>query len=514
MSDNPGDWKTVVVSDGITFESGSLNNIIDLEQQRLHLPDTNDTEDVDLTRSPPNTTPDMFPGLIGDLVDACCSESEAVPVAVAIHTLVRFAALVGPTVYLPIGDERRLLNEFALLVGPTGLGKGVSGHGPRRLFHRAEQCLELDLHNQFQAGRSEGIADYPWLQSHMGGLSSGEGLASALDDGDGDKSEPVNDKRMLVFEPEFSTVLAQAQRSGNTLSMVLRNGFDGVDIKPLTKRDKVRVSDPYLCLIGNITARELTCHDQTALMAANGMLNRFLILWQHPVRNVPFPEPMAGSLIDRFGQLLADRVLFARNGSHETHWKKVRQQCRRLSLDDDAQTYWQHHYAALVNRADCDQVTTLTRRHRLHALLIASLLALLDNRLVLGQGDIQSGLAWCEYSRQSVIYIFNSLAAQFEASHTHRLSRKVLLAIRQLSKDREQCRTTDIHLWFHNKLTRDHLQPALERLLTHVPPLIRQHRLSGRRGPPTFYYALTPAGEHALNFSHTTGVSLEESSIL
>ena len=58
------------------------------------------------------------------------------------------------------------------------------------------------------------------------GLSSGEGVVWAVRDSqDGDPG--AADKRLLVLEPEFASVLKAASREISTLSPTLRNGWDG-----------------------------------------------------------------------------------------------------------------------------------------------------------------------------------------------------------------------------------------------------------------------------------------------
>ncbi|WP_252180200.1 DUF3987 domain-containing protein [Endozoicomonas sp. 4G] len=354
--------------------------------------------------------------------------------------------------------------------------------------------------NQFQLGKSKGLKDYPFLKVHSGGLSSGEGLAAALDDGEGEgKSISVTDKRMLIFEPEFANSMNMAQRSGNILIMVLRNAYDGVNIEPLTKRDKVRVSDPHVCLIAHITARELSNHDQFNMLANNGMLNRFLILWQQPVKEIAFPEPIDQDTVDQMAETLASRILMARKGSHETHWRKVRKNLTPISLSHDAITLWEREYGRLLNRADCETVMILTRRHRLHALILASLFAIINGRTEIQVADIQSALAWCEYSRQSVVYIFNSIREQKTAQATYSLSRKVLFAIYRISDKSSQCTKTDIHNWFSRKLKSGQIQACLEYLLNHIPPLIEQYPITNKNKRTIPSYRLTKAARKHLN---------------
>ena len=491
------EWETSVISQGVTIDTPELENIISLETARLRqLAIAEPNEEPDLTRSPPNMTGAMFPGLLKKVVDKCCAGCEAVPVAVAINVLLRLAALIGQHLYIPIGDERRWMNEFILMVGPTGLGKGSSNHGPKRLFQRVEEFLELDLNNQFQAGTSEGISQYSNLMSHTGGLSSGEGLAAAMNDGAEIESQPVTDKRMLIFEPEFSNLMSMSQRTGNILSMVLRNAFDGNDIQPMTKRDKVRVTRPYLCLMAHITASELNSHEQSKIMTQNGLLNRFLILWQQPNKVVAFPKPIPEYTVDQLAAELSEIILFARGGSHETHYKKIPEQAQSLSFDKDAILYWENHYYRLLNRADCEQVMALTRRHRLHAIILSGLFALMDKRLVITQADLESALAWCEYSRQSVVYIFGSLVEQRKAANTHILAKAVFQAIRETQRKKQHCTASDLYQWFSRKIKREQLTQALEYLLNHIPPLIRQETKIKGRGRPTLLYFLTENSTH------------------
>ncbi len=492
MSDD-SHWETTVHSQGVSIEAPELDNLINLEAQRLkHLLD-DPPDKADTTRSPPNITPDMLPGILSDIVARCCHDSESVAIAVAINVLTRFAALVGPMVYLPIGDERRLLNDFVLMVGPSGLGKGGSNHGPSRLYKRVEEYLALNLDQQFQAGKSKGISQYPNLTIHTGGLSSGEGLAATMNDGnDGEAgTNAVTDKRLLVFEPEFSNLMSMSQRAGNILSMVLRNAFDGSDIQPMTKRDKIKVTQPYICLFANITASELISHEQSRIMALNGMLNRFLILWQQPDKLVACPEPIPVNTLDQYAEVISQRILLARQGSHETHYKKIPGQARAVILSKEARQFWELHYGPLVNRPDCEQVMILTRRHRLHARILSALFALLDGRFDVSVADLRSALAWCEYSRQSVIYIFGSLIEQRKAVTCHQLAMTILQAIQETINKKKQCTASDLYRWFSGKIKRDQLSQALELLMNHIPPLIRQETKTNLRGRPSLLYCLT-----------------------
>src|SRR5262245_55342149 len=143
----------------------------------------------------PATTPEMFPGLLGELTTAATARSEAHPAAVAIHFLVMFSNAVGRGPHFYVAQTRHGMQEFCLVVGPTATGR----KGDAR--HLAEAILVA--------------ADPAWAATCIrSGLSSGEGVifhvrdaAVGIDRKTGEEmvvDAGVADKRLLVVETEFS----------------------------------------------------------------------------------------------------------------------------------------------------------------------------------------------------------------------------------------------------------------------------------------------------------------------
>lgn len=504
MSDQ---WETVVHTDAGVLDGEPIRNIIEMETSRARmLRQLEKQQEVsDFTETPPIVTDNLFSGLIGKAVELCCHNSEAVPVAVAMNIISWFTALIGPTVYYQLGDERRMLNNYYLLVGPSGMGKGSSEHGPDRIFHRVEQFLQEKFTYAYEKGKTDGINEYPLLDIHDGGLSSGEGLAAAKNDGVPDKPEmtPVPDKRILIKEPEFGNVLNMAQRQGNTLSHVLRNGYDGKTIKPLTKRDKVCVTHPFFCMIGNITPQELAEHNRSSVMSSNGMLNRTMMIWTRVERRQPIPEAIPQDQIDWIASELTDSVMFARNHSFETHWKKLSAIAQPVVLGESARTLWIDRYDSLVNLPDCNLVKTLCRRHRLHTLILASVFALLDKTRVIEVGHLESALAWFRYSRDSVVYSYRTFSSQESAASVNALSHDILQVIASSEQDHGFCTCSDIYHWYHNKLSKELLHKSLNLLITHIPPLIQQLQHARTRGRPVQRFVLSKEGWSRLNCNLT-----------
>src|SRR4029453_2896452 len=118
------------------------------------------------------------------------------------------------------------------------------------------------------------------------GLSSGEGLIWAVRDPI-EKQQPikeggrvvdyqlvtedagVTDKRLLVIESELASTLKVMAREGNTLSPVMRQAWDGHDLRTLTKSSSARATAPHISIIGHITRDELRRYLE-ATEAANG----------------------------------------------------------------------------------------------------------------------------------------------------------------------------------------------------------------------------------------------------
>lgn len=58
----------------------------------------------------------------------------------------------------------------------------------------------------------------------MGGLASGEGLVAAL----------LKQPHLLIYEPDFSRVLAVAGREGSTLTAMLRQAYEDSKLRVMT----------------------------------------------------------------------------------------------------------------------------------------------------------------------------------------------------------------------------------------------------------------------------------------
>ena len=155
----------------------------------------------------------------------------------------------------------------------------------------------------------------------MAALSSGEGLIWAVRD-EIEKQEPIRDKkktitgyqtviedkgvadkRLLVIEPEFASVLRVAGRDGNTLSTVYRQAWDSGLLRVLNKNSPVKATGAHISIIGHITRDELLM-ELSNNDKVNGFGNRNL--WLCVQRSKFLPD---GGDVDRLdlGPLISRR---------------------------------------------------------------------------------------------------------------------------------------------------------------------------------------------------------------
>ena len=194
-------------------------------------------------------------GLAGEIVRTIAPQTEADPVALLIHVLVGVGNLVGRGPHYCVGGTAHHTNENAICVGKTSSArKGTAKSDTFRLL---------------------GAVDPMWADNRvMSGLSSGEGLIWAVRD-EIEKHEPIRDKksitgyqtvivdkgvadkRLLVIEPEFASVLRVAGRDGSTLSTVYRQAWDSGHLRVLNKNSPVNASGALISIIGHITCDEL-----------------------------------------------------------------------------------------------------------------------------------------------------------------------------------------------------------------------------------------------------------------
>lgn len=211
--------------------------------------------------------------------------------------------------------------------------------------------------------------------------------------GKDDGSDPgdVDDKRLLVLESEFASVLKQLERHGNTLSAVVRAAWDGVPLSILTKNAPMSVRDTHISLIGHVTSIELQRYLQ-ATETANGFGNR--ILWVCSRRSKKLPE--GGAIDAEVMGALADKlrkVLCVRRGE--------------MKRSKTAREVWCGAYDAL-SEGKPGMAGAMLGRSEAHVTRLSLIYACLDNSMNIQSRHIRSALALWDYCERSVLHLFGT----------------------------------------------------------------------------------------------------------
>ena len=336
-------------------------------------------------RWPASLGEDAFYGLAGDVVRLIEPHTESDITALLVQFLVAFGNVIDRRAHWVVGGDSHFGNIFAVLVGRTGRGrKGTSWGEIRRLFRGVDET---------------------WIDNHIkSGLSSGEGLIWAVRDpvyianpesGKNDILDPgIEDKRLLAVEEEFAQVLRQCERSGNTLSPIIRKSWENGSLASLTKNSGTRATNAHISSIGHITKRELLKY-LTTTEGANGFANRFL--WVCVKRSKLLPD--GGNLRDSDLYPLRERIREAVEAASRC--------CEPIRRDDEANTLWHEVYEELTAERE-GLAAAVCGRAEAQAMRLAMLYALLDISTTIRVQHLRAGLAVWRYCEDSAECIFGS----------------------------------------------------------------------------------------------------------
>jgi len=345
----------------------------------------------------PELSPEALYGLAGNIVGTIEPHTESDPVALLFQLLNVFGNIVGRGPHFKAEADEHHMNIFCCLVGETAKGRKGSSLGY--------------IFKIFQ-----GI-DESWKQCIQSGLSSGEGLIWAVRD-EIVKTEPirekkkivsyqdlivdkgVEDKRAMVVQSELASTLRVLGRDGNTLSAILRDAWDGKDLRIMNKNSPVGSTQPHISIIGHITKSELTRY-LTATESDNGFANRFL--WVCVKRSKLLPEGGKLGNTNEFDSIfnpliekLKMAVDFAR-GINE------------IQRDGEARILWREIYPKL-SEGKPGLFGAVTARAEAQTMRLACLYAFLDLSPIIKFEHLQAAIALWAYCEQSARFIFgNSL---------------------------------------------------------------------------------------------------------
>jgi hypothetical protein len=334
-------------------------------------------------RTPKPMAQEAYHGVVGEIVERVAPHTESSREALLVDALAQLGNCMDRGPHGFASGSRHGVNDFFVLVGPSGSGRKGGSHGHTR--------------------RLMGDVDPQWAAKCIkGGLSSGEGIVHHVRDArekNGEVVDPgVLDKRLLCYEPEYGSVLTVMQRRGSTLSTQMRQAWDVGDLGVLTKHLSERATDVHFSLLAHITNLELQAM-MSDLQAANGYGNRHLFFWVE--RRQYLPDGGGLPSFDSLAPRLSDVV----NKAGRLHL---------YERDGDAKAVWAEVYPELT--ADRPGITgAITARGEAHALRLQILYAALDGSEVIRPEHVFAALEVVRYAHDTARFIFGNKTGNKDA---------------------------------------------------------------------------------------------------
>lgn len=390
-------------------------------------------------------------GLPGQIIKLISPQSEADPAALLINILTMFGSVIGNSPHFLIERKKNCMRLFVIIVGETGSGrKGTSLGYPQALF---------------------GAADPIWAEKIKSGLSSGEGLIETVKDkkviqkvlnNHNDLAdvrevvvdEGVEDKRALIIEEEFVSVLKQISREGNILSPIIRRAWDSGDLQTLTK-NSVRATGAHISIIGQVTPTELLTNLSSS-QTANGFGNRFVFIYSKKSKDLPFGGSISDEEFNKIVNLLKMTIDYAKN-------------INEVKFSLEVEIVWPSIYYRL-NKFDNGLVNELSARATPIVRRLACIYALFDMSSIVQLEHLKAALSVWDYSYASLKYIFRN-------KYTNIIHNEI---IDLLKFTQEGLSTTEISNSFNRNKSSDQLQESLNKLVQSNVLLVEEQKTNGR----------------------------------
>lgn len=336
----------------------------------------------------PSLDETMFYGLAGTIAKKLEPRCESHPVGMLVELLISFGSALGRSAYIQIDDTRHFTNEFMVKVGESSRAR--KGSGKNRIRALMTLVDPMWVKDRCVSGVGSGeVLIYlvrdprsAWVLNKR----TGEGRRVLVDDG-------VADKRLCVNIGEFQGILAVCHRPDNLLSVVMRDGWDGLPLHNLVKNDPARSEEGLLSIMSDTTMMDLSVGLSQA-DRNNGFANRFL--WVYVYRDHLLPE--GGGDMDWTVEVpqLQDALEFGR-------------QVGRVFMDKPARDLWCRTLYSKLEREIPGLVGAITGRASAHTIRLALLYALLDKSAHIRVEHLEAAAALWQYCEDSVQIIFGEL---------------------------------------------------------------------------------------------------------
>jgi hypothetical protein len=342
--------------------------------------DDREWEDVPLpnalTQYPPRLSERALVGLVGDIARATVELTGCDPLSPVIH-LIGMWGVLTPQETREAALEQPA-REFVLPVGRTGgTRKGTVYSSIERLLNHISTI--------------PGEYTVAW----QGG--SGEGLFTHI-------ATEGREPRALVFADEFGQILAQAQRSGQTVLAAFRslwNPEGRADVK--TRKNPVSITGAHVAAVFHTTPEEAQSGFRSGEVTT-GLVNRLLVARlrraEYRAYTAQYPSEVFQDLTTRLGSAF----LIMPKGI--------------VVYSDEARVLWEGTKPLLEDNDDAPGADILARSAG-HVARIALIYSLIEGHERIEEVDLRAALAVWDVCRHSALLLFGAMTGDPEADRLY-----------------------------------------------------------------------------------------------
>jgi hypothetical protein len=406
-------------------------------------------------------------GLAGEFVEMVEPHSEADPAALLIQFLGLSGSVIGRAPYCIADGAEHHLNLYCLVVGKSSKSrKGTSWSWNAAFFEHVDSAWTSQ---RIKSGLASGEGLIHHVRDPLsrtdpvkkGGKLTGEYQTYEVDAG-------VTDKRLMVYEPEFASVLSVCKRENSTLSPVVRIAWESGKLSTMAKHSPETATGAHVSIAAHIVSDELKRH-LTATEQVNGFANRFIYICARRSKELPFSSRPPASV----WTALAHQVrLAAEKARHFTE----------LQFSPRARELWVSVYHELSGERH-GMLGAILARSEAQVLRLSSIYAVLDSSQVIDEQHLLAAVALWQYAEDSAALIFGDSIGDPDAD----------AILGYLRSQPNGATRTDISSLFGRNLSAARLERALATLVglrlaafqtekTAGRPVERWHSISNRRG--------------------------------
>jgi hypothetical protein len=271
------------------------------------------------------------------------------------------------------------------------------------------------------------------------------------------------DKRLLMYESEFTRLLAIFSRDSETLGMVLRQAWEDDALAAISKKNPVRATGAHVSVIAHVTHDDL--HANLRLTdVANGLGNRFLWACARSSKRLDEERRFRWDRIDPHIEELRLSLEFAR--------RDVALDPAPMGRSPAAQQYWRERLEVL-RKPRPGLLGAILARGPAQVMRLAAVYALIDRRREIAVCHLEAALEIWSFCVRSIDFVFGDRLGDPDAE-------RILAALEAAAPD--GLPRHRLHRALGNNRDAGELNALLRRMVR--SGLVRREQLAPRGGRP------------------------------